>query len=180
VAAPLRVVLDANVLYPSMVRGILFRLAAAGFFLVYWSDDILDETTRNLEASAGMTSAQSGRLREAMERAFPEAMVSGYGRLIASMPNDPKDRHVAAAAVKAQAQVIVTNNLKDFAKLPTGLRAQSADEFLLEVFRLDPDAVISELRAQAAALQKPPVTFERLLGGLARLLPKFIGAVRAL
>ena len=30
------------------------------------------------------------------------------------MTNDSKDRHVAAAAVKAHAQVIVTLNLKDF------------------------------------------------------------------
>ena len=177
-AAP-RVVLDANVLYPSMVRGILLRLAAAGFFQLYWSDDILIETTRNLVASAGMSERQAARLREAMEKAFPEAMVSGYGGLISSMQNDPKDRHVAAVAAKAQAQVIVTDNLKDFGNLPHGMKAKSADEFLLEMFSLDPELVVEELQAQAAALQRPPVMFEKLLDGMKRLVPRFIAAVRA-
>ncbi len=48
-----------------------------------------------------------------MRDAFPEALVTGHEWLIDSMPNDPKDRHVVAAAVKAGAQVIVTINLKD-------------------------------------------------------------------
>ena len=40
-----------------------------------------------------------------MEHAFPEAEVTGYESLVAGMQNDPKDRHVAAAALKAGAQV---------------------------------------------------------------------------
>jgi hypothetical protein len=46
------------------------------------------------------------------------------------MKNHEKDRHVAAAAVKASAQVITTSNLKDFGELPEGIEAQSPDVFL--------------------------------------------------
>jgi hypothetical protein len=49
-----------------------------------------------------------------MRRHFPEAMVSGYEELIDQMDNDPKDRHVLAAAVVAGAEFIVTANLRDF------------------------------------------------------------------
>ena len=43
-----------------------------------------------------------------MNKAFPESLVTDHESLIAGMKNDPKDRHVGAAAVKAGAQVIVT------------------------------------------------------------------------
>ena len=48
-----------------------------------------------------------------MQRAFPAAEVKGYEDLIAKMTNDPKDRHVLAAAVKSGARQLVTFNLKD-------------------------------------------------------------------
>ena len=49
-----------------------------------------------------------------MQRAFPEALVTGYAYLTEVMRNDPRDRHVLAAAVRAGAAVIVTNNVRDF------------------------------------------------------------------
>ena len=76
------------------------------------------------------------RPRAIMEREFPEAQVVGYEHIIDDMPNDPKDRHVVAAAVKAGAQVITTANLKDFAALPDGVEAQSPDEVLCKLFAL--------------------------------------------
>jgi hypothetical protein len=94
------------------------------------------------------------------------------------MRNDPKDRHVVAAAVKAGAQVITTANLRDFAELPDGVEAQSPDEFLCNLFDLDPDGFEELLREQAADLAKPSVTFEELLERLARVVPEVVEAVR--
>ena len=45
---------------------------------------------------------------------FPDARVTSYEELIGSMPNHPKDRHVLAAAVAGRADILVTENLKDF------------------------------------------------------------------
>jgi len=95
------------------------------------------------------------------------------------MPNDEKDRHVLAAAVKAGAQVVTTANLKDFTELPPGIEAQSPDEFLSNLFDLDPDGFVELLRDQAADLDRPPVSFEELLTRLAKVVPETIGAVRA-
>jgi predicted nucleic acid-binding protein len=160
--APFKVVLDANVLYPFTLRDTLLRAASEGFFQIYWSAEILDEAIRNLIASTTITAAQGARLRQTMEKAFPEAEVSGYEPFIVGMQNDPKDRHVVAAAVKAGAQVIVTMNLRDFAPLPDGLEAQSPDEFLSNLFDLDADSFIELLRDQAAALRKPGVRSKTL------------------
>jgi hypothetical protein len=93
------------------------------------------------------------------------------------MQNDPKDRHVAAAALKAGAQVIVTSNLRDFQTLPDGVVAQSPDEFLSNLFDLDPDGIVELLREQAAALNKPPRTFDEVVAALAKTVPAFAAAV---
>ena len=144
---------------------------------MYWSAEIRHEAVRNLVASTTITAEQGANLREAMERAFPEAEVTGYEPLVDAMQNDPKDRHVVAVAVKAGAQVIVTMNLRDFRELPDGLEAQSPDEFLSNLFDLDPDGLVDLLRDQAAALKAPPRSFEEVVAALAKMVPGFAAAV---
>ena len=179
VPAPFRVVVDACALFPMSLCDTLLRAAAAGYFQIYWSAEILDEARRNLVGTQRITPEQAVRRFAAMEEAFPEAMVNGHESLIAAMTNDPKDRHVAAAALKAGAQVIVTANLRDFATLPDGVEAQSPDDFLGNLFDLDPEGVVALLRDQAAALKRPPYTFEQLLAALGKTAPEFAATVAA-
>jgi len=176
--APFKVVLDANALYPFTLRDTLLRAAAEGLYQVYWSELILDEATRNLVENGVMTEQQAGRLRSAMSAAFPEAMVTGHERFISTAVNEPKDRHVVAAAIKAGAQVIVTSNLDDFTDLPEGLEAQSPDEFLTNVFDLDPETVVAIVKQQAADLRKPPRSFGEVLTMLEKLVPDFVSCIR--
>ena len=177
--APFRVVLDANVLFPLSLRDTLLRCAAADLYQLHWSEHILDEMERNLTSTGATTPEQARRLRTTMEGAFPEARATDYESLIPTMPNHDKDRHVAAAALKAGAQVIVTSNLKDFQALPEGIEAQSPDEFLCNVFDLDPAAVTEVIQQQAQALRKPPRSFQALLGGLEKTVPAFVSLVRS-
>lgn len=179
VPAPFIVVVDANVLFPLTLRDTVLRAAAAGFYQLRWSKEILDEMERNLVSTGTIPADKAARLRATMEKYFSEALVTGYEPLIPAMQNDPKDRHVVAAAVKAGAQVVTTANLKDFRALPDGIEAQSPDEFLCNLFDLDPDAFMDMLREQAADLQKPPISFDGLLERLARAVPELIGAVKA-
>lgn len=178
ISAPFIVLLDANVLFPFSLRDTLLRAAAAGFYQVRWSSQILDEMTRNLVSTGTLPEEKTKKLRAIMEHEFPDAAVTGYEHLIAAMRNHEKDRHVAAAALKAGAQVITTSNLKDFAELPEGIEAQSPDFFLSNLFDLDPETFIELLREQAADLINPPMTFDDLLGRLARVVPDLIAAVR--
>lgn len=175
---PFAVVLDADVLFPFTLRDTLLRAAAAGFYQLRWSPQILEEMERNLVSTGRVPRAKASKLRSVMEREFPEALVSGHEPLIAAMKNHEKDRHVVAASLKAGAQVIVTSNVKDFRVLPDGLQAQPPDEFLCNLFDLDGVAVVELLREQAESLLNPPVTFEELLTRLARTVPSFVAAVR--
>ena len=176
--APFGALLDANVLYPMTLRDTLLRAAAHGYYQLLWSHQILEEARRNLVAHGRVTEVQATHLFDTMQRAFPESMVKGFEGLIEAMPNAPGDRHVTAAAVVSEAQVIVTMNLKDFRELPEGIEAQSPDEFLSDLMDLDPDGFVELLREQAAALKNPPFSFEQLLGGLARVVPRFVGVVQ--
>ena len=178
VQEPVRVVLDANVLFPFTLRDTLLRAAVLGLFQVYWSEEILEEARRNLVSTGRMRDEQVARLIERMRAVFPEALVDDYQPLIPSMPNDPKDRHVAAVAVRVGAQAIVTNNLKDFRQLPAGIEVFGPDDFLLGVLERAPAAVALILRRQAAALKNPPVTLDELLTGLGRTVPCFEAAFR--
>src|SRR5947207_15086850 len=99
IPAPFVVVPDANVLFPFTLRDTVLRAGAAGFYQLRWSALILDEMARNLVSTNTMSEEKAKRLRAAMEHAFPEAEVSGFEHLIASMKNDAKNRPIVADAV---------------------------------------------------------------------------------
>ena len=98
---------------------------------------------------------------------FPDALVTGHEGLIGSMTNHPKDRHVLAAAVVGRADVLVTENLKDFparAAEPYGVTVFGQDDFLLGLLESYPGEVLSALRRQASRYRREPRTAGALLG----------------
>jgi predicted nucleic acid-binding protein len=105
--------LDTCVLYPAYLCDTLLRLAEAETYRALWSLDVLEELRRNLVEQGLDVDKVDYRIRE-MRRSFPDATVTGYDSLVDSMTNDPKDRHVPAAAVRANVEVIVTYNVEDF------------------------------------------------------------------
>jgi hypothetical protein len=62
--------------------------------------------------------------------------------------------------------------------LPDGVETQSPDEFLSNVFELDPKGIAELLREQAADLVTRLMWFEELLDRLAICVPGFVRAVR--
>jgi len=175
-------VLDANVLYPFSLRDTLLRLAELELYTPLWSARIIEEMTRNL-VEHRITAEQALRIETAMRAAFEEAEVDAadVDRLEQAMTNDPKDRHVLAAAVAADSELIVTLDLDGFppqACEPLGVEAIHPDEFLLDLHDLDPQAVRAALEQQAADLN-PPWTLEELLRVLTMAgVPRFVDAIR--
>jgi predicted nucleic acid-binding protein len=178
------VVLDACVLYPIGLRDTLLNLAEAGFYRVHWTEEILAETSRSIvEDTPGLTAEHLERTFAAMRRAFPEAMVEGYEHLVASMTNDPKDRHVLAAAVAAKADVIVTINVRHFppsACDPHGIAVHAPDDFLCGATKPRPHLAVAVLKAQAARKQRPATSPEEMLDRLTLHVPQFVVLARAL
>jgi hypothetical protein len=109
-----------------------------------------------------------------MRRAFPEAEVTGYEPLIDGLPNHPKDRHVLAAAIAAEAQMIVTENLRHVqpdALSPLAIERLSADTFLPRLYQRDPEALIQVIQEQAAAYHRPTLSTLELVERLQRFVP---------
>lgn len=142
------VVIDACVLFNAPVRDTLLRAAEHGLYRVHWSQKILDETTTNLIERRKMTADKAHYLVSEMTNAFPEALVTVPQEQIDAMRNDPKDRHVAACAACASAQVVCTFNLNDF-KPETlsewNIEAQHPDEFLCHLVDLSPMILMTVL-----------------------------------
>lgn len=179
--APLAV-LDSCVLYPLPLRDTLLRVAESELYVPIWSTRILDEVIRNLVADGRATRQQALRMASAMNSAFDMAAAPdrAIAMLESSMTNHPKDRHVLAAAVASDAELIVTFDLGHFpasACSPYAVETTHPDRFLTTLFDRHPDAVRGAVERQLRALVNPPLLLDDLLARLGATVPEFAAAV---
>jgi predicted nucleic acid-binding protein len=159
-------VLDTNIMYPVRIRDILFWFAYYGIFTPKWSDDIFDELKDVMERKGGTKEQILKRIKQ-IDDAFPDAKVGNYQPLIDNLTlKDKKDRHVLAAAIKTNANVIVTNNLKDFPKVylkTFGIAPISADDFITNLIDLNPKLAVSAFKEMVLNYTNPDLDeFESL------------------
>lgn len=151
-------VLDTNVIYPIEIRDLLFWFAYDDLYIPKWSKHIFDEWKDVMRRKKIGEEEIKKRIRWA-NQAFPDAMVENYEVLIEDLTlPDEKDRHVLAAAIKSKANIIVTNNLKDFPKdyLATfGVVAKSADNFLTDTIKLNLKVAVSSFRKLVSNRKNP-------------------------
>lgn len=163
--------LDTCVLFPMYLRDTLLRLAVAEIYQPLWSPDILGELQTVLVREQVISPEGAERIVGLMRRHFPESEVTGYDSLTPSMPCDPGDRHVLAAAVHGGAGAIVTANLADFppkAAADFGLDILSPDDFLLDLLDLTPTLVLTTLTEQVSGYHREPTTIDGLMVALAK------------
>ena len=165
------VVYDACVLYPAPVRDLLIRIANAGIVRARWTDRILDECFRSIRKQRpDLAPASLDRTRQLMNDAVPDCLVLGYEPLIEGLAlPDIDDRHVLAAAIRANAQAIVTFNLADFPAETLGrydIEAKHPDDFVLDSIDLAQAAVVRCINDQAAELRNPPQSVPQVLDTL--------------
>jgi len=176
------VLIDACVLYPTVMREMLLGVAAQGFFRPLWSARILEEWAR-AAARLGAEEGEYARAEIALLQArWPGALVPPAPQIEVDLAlPDANDIHVLAVAIWGGAQELLTLNLKDF---PTrtlaahGLIRRDPDGFLREMLASAPDevgAVASAVQAEAARLSGRPQPL-RALFKKARL-PRFAKAL---
>eukprot|EP01037_Dinobryon_pediforme_P027625 gene27625-30586_t len=126
--------------------------------------------TRVCSEFVGHTEAgkRAADARAAMQRAFEDAMVNDFEFFAASCPMlpDPNDRHVLAAALRAEASVIVTENRRDFPNeilLPLGLEARTSDEFIADTIDLEIEHAVAAVRSMRLRLRRPDLDPVELL-----------------
>jgi len=167
------VVYDANVLYPNLLRDVLIRIAQRGLVRARWTERILDEVFINLLANRpDVDPERLSRTRQLMNASIRDVLIEGYEPLVEAIAlPDPNDRHVVAAAIRAQAQMIVTTNLRDFPVRELekwDIEAKHPDDFLVDQFHLDAIALHVIVQQIADDTVRPPLTFGDVLEGLDR------------
>jgi predicted nucleic acid-binding protein len=168
-------VLDASVLYQELIRNLLLWIAAEGGLDPFWTERILDETRRNLIEDGVLEPEQWERLRAAMLAAFPDAILdqAAADAIEHEMPNDEKDRHVLAAAVAGNVELVITSNLRHFdgADLDkVRKQAMSPDQLLCELLATEPTVIHAAMERLVMVMRIPrPWSIPELLGRLAGL-----------
>lgn len=164
-------VLDTNVIYPIEIRDLLFWFAHYDLYTIKWSKHIFDEWEDVMRRN-GVAEVEIQKRVGLAIAAFCDALVENYDPLIGMLTlPDPKDRHVLAAAIKANANIIVTNNLKDFPEeyLATfGLAAKSADEFLADLIDLNQEVAIHAFRELVLNRRNPDLDEFQVLDAMRR------------
>jgi predicted nucleic acid-binding protein len=129
-----RVLIDACVLYPTVMREVVLGAARAGAFTPLWSARILEEWAR-AAVKIGPTGEAQARAEIALLRAaWPQAEIAPHAGLERRLYlPDENDIHVLAAAVSGNADIIMTLNAKDF---PRGTLAEEG------LSRVDPDSYL--------------------------------------
>lgn len=165
-------VLDANVLYPALLRDLLLSLAHADLYSAKWTEHIKAEWTRSLLKDRPNMAAQIAAAAEAMESAIPDCLVTGYEHLISGLHlPDPDDRHVLAAAITGHADAIITWNEKDFPRAvldPFGVELQTPDEFVLNQIMLRGAVALSAIKGMRERWGRPQYTAVALVDLLER------------
>ena len=177
------VIYDACVLYPAPLRDLLLELAISELFAAKWIETIHDEWIRGLLRSRPELEERLQNTRRLMNEVVPDSLVENFEPLIDDLQlPDANDRHVLAAAIKCNAQIIVTSNLKDFppeSLEPYGIVAMHPDEFIEHQFGQSPAAVIAAAKRIRARLKNPKMSQKEYLETLAsRGLPVTVDLLR--
>lgn len=165
--------LDANILYPAPLRDLFLQLAVMDLFRARWTADIHREWIEALlRNEPHRNRATLERTQALMDQATRDSLITDYEPIIPtlSLP-DPDDRHVLAAAIVGNCNVIVTQNMIDFPKetlASFGIEAQHPDEFLYTQLTRTPDIFCAAVRKVRARLKHPPYTTEQYLATLMR------------
>ena len=164
-------VLDACVLYPAPIRDLLLHIANFELFKPKWTDTIQDEWKRNLlKNRPDLKEEQLQRAVDEMNRAFPDSNIRNFEVLIPSLQlPDKDDRHVLAAAIRCNADVIVTSNLKDFPPAylqQFDIEPKHPDHFISSLIDLNPGRCLSAFQRQVSFLKNPPLISNQVLNKL--------------
>lgn len=164
-----KAVLDTNVIFPVVIRDLLFWFAFYELYTPKWSSNIFAEW-KDVMMRKGVSEEEAEKRVNVANKAFPDALVLNYDGLIDKLDlPDEKDRHVLAAAIKTNANIIVTNNLKDFPDdyLETfGLKAKSADDFLTDIIDLNHETAVKAFKDLVLNKKNPDMDEYQVLESL--------------
>jgi len=180
---PFLALLDACVLHPMVLCDTLLRVSMSGLYLARWTPKITEEVSRSiLRRRPDLDPDRMQRRIDAMNLAIPDAEINDSQTLTDALASVGMDAHVVSAAITGRVHVIVTANVRDFTHpilAQHGIEVKTPDDFLVDMYWLDPAGVIAILRQQAAATSKPPLAVSDVLHRLGAHAPAFVELVNS-
>jgi|TARA_R110002124_G_scaffold34193_8_gene112535 predicted nucleic acid-binding protein len=165
-----KLILDACVLYPTVMREVLLGAARAGFFAPLWSERILEEWARAIARNVPEHEPVARGEIAMLALHWPRAKVTvNEAQATRLWLPDANDIHVLAAAVQGHADGIVTMNAKDFPRhilAEEGLSRADPDTLMLGFFEARPDtmrAAADAVLAEARRLSGEDWTMRQLM-----------------
>ncbi|MBC7131824.1 MAG: PIN domain-containing protein [Roseovarius sp.] len=150
----MKVVLDACVLYPTVMREMVLGVAARGLFAPLWSPRLLAEWHHTAARHGAEGRAQAEALAARMAARWPRGCITCPPEAEARLwLPDPGDRHVLAAAIAGHADGILTLNARDFPRhilAEEGLWRADPDGFLHGIWQAQP-GLVAEVAAEVLA-----------------------------
>lgn len=173
-----RALIDANVWYSAVLRDSFIEFAYWDFYKPLWSNEIFNETKRNLETANADYAETFSRHSSYIIELFPDGLVVDYSGQLGSLTDvHIKDEHVLASAVIGNADAIVTFNTKDFpsnAFEKYGLDVVHPDDFLLDQFFLNPQNSLTAIARLLTDYSNPALTVQEYASRItAASCPKF-------
>lgn len=165
------VLADANILFSRTLRDYFLYAADAGAIEIRWSQQILDEMSRNLREAMGFSADQTDRLERLMNDYLEHALVEVTAEAeaqVADVAMDAKDRHVLAAAISAGADILLTDNTPHFPRAwmdVCGVELIGAGDLLIRLAESMPSKIRS---AHVMALQYTTKTEDGVFATLER------------
>lgn len=136
--------MDACALYPTVLRQILLGCADHQLYSPIWSQRLLEEWARAAAKNGGPPDEIIARSEAvAANLRFPNALTEPGDEAALWLP-DPADIHVLSTAIAAEADAIITQNLRDFPARELsgyGVTALSPDAALMALWLEWPDPV---------------------------------------
>jgi hypothetical protein len=167
----MRAVIDACVLYPTVLREITLGLARAGVIAPLWSERLLEEWARTATRRGGPADEALARADiAALRRTMPAAMIAPDPEREAQLwLPDGGDIHVLATALAGRADTILTLNLRDFPRSelrPHGVVAIHPDAAFYQMWLAEPEMVapvVTAVHDTAERLSGEPLALRALL-----------------
>jgi aminopeptidase N len=171
------VVVDADVLIPILSCDFLLTGLDLAVYELAVSPKVLDEVERHLISDfPNQDPARLAIRAERMRFALRNSFVRDAKPTEAVDAVNAKDRHVAMAAITSRATIAVTNDRRLRRQLSDALPklpAMSADQFALQHFQRDSEALNAILESMAGKRTRPPMTVDELVTRMERSFPKF-------
>jgi len=167
----MKAVIDACVLYPTVLREITLGLARAGLIAPLWSERLLEEWARTAARHGGAVDETLARGEiAALGAGFPAALVAPDPAREAQLwLPDGGDIHVLATAITGGADTILTLNLRDFPRSelgPHGIEAVHPDAAFYGLWLEAPEVVagvVAAVRGKAETLSGEVLPLRGLL-----------------